>query len=210
MRFIDISIPISTEMPVWPDDDPVVLEQVSSIAGGADSNVSRISCTVHTGTHMDAPHHFIDNGQTIDEIPLHMLIGRAYVVDLADADEINAETLAAAGIPPRTRRILLKTRNSMLWSHARQGFNPDYVSVNPSGAEWLVGRGVRLVGIDYLSVAAYADPVPTHRILLGAGVLVLEGLDLSDVDQGRYTLYCLPLKIEDADGAPVRAVLAGV
>jgi len=210
MRFIDISVPISPQMPVWPGDGSVVVEQVSSISEGDESNVSRLACTVHTGTHLDAPRHFIEGGKTIDQIPIRRLMGRAYVVDLTEVDSITEEVLENAGIPVRTRRILFKTRNSELWSAGKREFTEDYVSVEPSGARWLVKRGAQLVGVDYLSVSAYKNPEPTHRILLGDGVLILEGLDLSEVEQGRYTLYCLPLKIRNADGAPVRAVLAGV
>ncbi|MBN1265351.1 MAG: cyclase family protein [Anaerolineales bacterium] len=209
MRFIDISVSISPQLPVWPGDDTVVVEQVSTIAEGDESNVSRMACTVHTGTHLDAPRHFIEGGLTVDEIPIRRLIGRAYVIDLTEVDLISASVLENAGIPPRTRRILFKTRNSALWTAQKQ-FTADYVSVDSSAARWLVQKGVQLVGVDYLSVSAYEDPVPTHQILLGADILVLEGLDLSAVNQGRYTLYCLPLKILNADGAPVRAVLAGV
>ena len=210
MRLIDISVAISPQVPVWPGDGPVVLEQVSTLDGDGSSNVSRLACTVHTGTHLDAPYHFIRDGMTVDQIPLKQLIGRAYVVDLTHADRITAEVLDEAGIPPRTRRVLMKTSNSAIWASGRAEFTEDFVSVDPSAAKWLVQKGVQLVGVDYLSVAAYDDPAPTHRILLSKDVLVLEGLDLSEVEQGRYTLYCLPLKILDGDGAPVRAVLAGV
>ncbi len=210
MRLIDISVTISPDLPVWPGDGPVVLEQISHVDAQGGSNVSRLECTVHTGTHLDAPLHFIENGLAVDEIPLKQLIGRAYVVDLTGAESITAGVLDQAGIPPRTRRILIKTRNSEYWASTDQAFREDYVAVDPSGAHWLVRKGVQLVGVDYLSVAAYADPAPTHRILLGSNVLVLEGLNLFEVEQGRYTLYCLPLKIMKGDGAPVRAVLAGV
>jgi arylformamidase len=139
-----------------------------------------------------------------------VLVGRVYVVHLPRADVLDARVLDAAGIPPRTRRVLFRTRNSTQWARGERGFRKDYIAVAPSGAEWLVRKGVHLVGVDYLSVAPFEKTEETHRILLGAGVVVVEGLYLADVKQGRYTLYCLPLKLIGSDGAPARAILVGV
>lgn len=210
MRIYDISVGISEQIPVWPGDPPVVLDQISSLEDGDQANVSRLQAVVHVGTHIDAPRHFIQGGGAIDEIPLKSLIGRAYVVDLRKAKTIDAETLEAARIPPRTRRLLFKTTNSDWWAKGERKFQKDFVAVEPSGAEWLVKKGVRLVGVDYLSVAPFADGVRTHRILLEAGVVVLEGVNLHKVSKGRYTIYCLPMKLLGSDGAPARAVLVGV
>jgi arylformamidase len=197
-------------MPVWPGDPPVTLKRVSEIAKGANANVSRLECGVHIGTHVDAPSHFIDGAPDVETLSLKVLNGRAYVIDLWQADVLDAETLDAAGIPPRTRRLLFKTRNSEFWPSEGSEFRTDFVGVDRSGAEWLVKKGVQLVGIDYLSIAPYKQSRPTHRVLLNAGVVVIEGLDLSQVSHGRYTLHCLPLKLMGSDGAPARAILVGV
>jgi arylformamidase len=210
MRIYDVSVGISPQMPVWPGDPPVTLKRVSEIAKGANANVSRLECGVHIGTHVDAPSHFIDGAPAVETLSLKTLNGRAYVVDLPEAEVLDAATLEAAGIPPRTRRLLFKTRNSEFWPSEGSEFRTDFVGVDRSGAEWLVKKGVQLVGIDYLSIAPYKQSRPTHRVLLNAGVVVIEGLDLSQVSRGRYTLHCLPLKLMGSDGAPARAILVGV
>ncbi len=211
MRTYDISLTISPELPVWPGDPKVVLKRVSKISDGANSNVSRLELSVHTGTHLDAPNHFLDQNQTtVDQLSLKTLTGRAYVLHLPDeVDLITRTILENAEIPPRTRRLLLRTRNSHEWAGQARQFNQDFVGIDASGAEYLTERGVRLVGIDYLSVAPFGDSRPTHEILLSAGIVVVEGLDLSQISQGRYTLYCLPLKLLGADGSPARAILVG-
>jgi len=209
MRIYDVTVGISPQMPVWPGDPAVQLERVEAIASGANANVSRLTCGVHTGTHVDAPVHFIDGAAPIESLSLKLLTGRAYVVNLPSAKVIDEATLAAAGLPPRTRRVLFRTRNSELWAKER-AFQTDFVAVDASGARWLVKKGVQLVGIDYLSVAPYGQSKETHRTLLEAGIVVIEGLDLSRVTQGRYSLYCLPLKLIGSDGAPARVILVGV
>ena len=209
MRLYDITVPIENGMPVWPGDPPVRLQQVSAIAQGANANVSSLACGVHVGTHVDAPHHFLDGAPTVEEIPLDALIGKAFVADLRRAAVIDASALERARIPPRARRILLRTRNSELWKRGERLFQTDFVGVDASGAEWLVQHKVKLVGVDYLSVAPYGNSRPTHQILLRAGVVILEGTDLSRVPPGPYTLYCLPMKLAGSDGAPARVVLAG-
>lgn len=210
MRIYDISVSISAEMPVWPGDPPVKLERTESIAEGANANVSKLTCGVHVGTHVDAPLHFIEGGKSIQDLSLKRLNGRAYVVHLPKARVLDAPTLEKAGIPPRTRRILFKTKNSTFWTRELNSFQTDYVAIDPSGAEWLVQKNVHLVGVDYLSVAPYGESVETHRLLLENEIVIVEGLDLSKVKQGRYTLHCLPLKLLGSDGAPARAILVGV
>jgi arylformamidase len=165
---------------------------------------------VHTGTHVDAPFHFLQDGKTIEYLNLNLLTGRAYVLHLPETDLITASVLDAAQIPPRTRRVLFRTRNSDLWVRKEPDFQTDFVGVSADGAKYLVNRGVKLVGMDYLSIAPYKQSRPTHEIFLRAGVVIVEGLDLSNVSQGRYTLYCLPLKLAGSDGAPARAILVGV
>jgi len=210
MRIYDISVGISSEIPVWPGDAPVRLERVQSMDAGAHANVSRFEAGVHVGTHIDAPLHFIPGGRSVEAIPLKSLIGRAYVIELKRAEVLDASTLEGAGIPPRTRRLLFKTRNSEYWTKGEPKFRRDFVAVDSSGAEWLVRKGVRLVGVDYLSVAPFGNGAPTHRILLEAGVVIVEGLNLAAVARGRYTIYCLPLKLIGSDGAPARVILVGV
>jgi arylformamidase len=210
MRLYDISVGISPDLPIWPGDPSLELERLSKIEEGENANVTKISCCVHIGTHVDAPLHYVEDGVGVDRLPLEVLIGRAYVVDITEVDTIDADTLDDAGVPPRTRRLLFKTKNSALWRSNRQDFHRDYVGVDSTGAEWLVRKGIQLVGIDYLGIAPFEQTTEPHQILLKAGIVILEGLDLSQVGRGRYTLYCLPIKIVGSDGAPARAILAGV
>jgi arylformamidase len=211
MRIYDISLPISPGLAVWPGDPPIVMDRVEKMEEGAHANVTFLHMSAHTGTHVDAPYHFLGgNALQADRLPLKLLTGRAYVLHLPDIDLITAPILEKAEIPPRTRRLLFKTRNSACWANPAHPFQSDFVAISPDGAQHLVERGVKLVGVDYLSVAPFRDSVPTHQILLNAGVVVLEGLDLSEVSQGRYTLHCLPLKLVGCDGAPTRAILIGV
>ncbi len=211
MRIYDISLPILPGMPVWPGDPQVIMDRVGNMDEGADANVTHLSMSVHTGTHVDAPYHFMGGeAATVDLLSLKLLTGRAYVLHLPDIDLITADVLEQADIPPRTRRLLFRTRNSDHWGNPSHEFHTNFVAINSDGAQHLVDRGVKLVGVDYLSVAPYGDSTPTHRILLSAGMLIVEGLDLSGVSQGRYTLHCLPLKLVGCDGAPARAILIGV
>ena len=210
MRTYDITLTITPQSIVWPGDPPVIMERTSSIASGDNSNVSHIRMSCHTGTHVDAPDHFLNNGKTVEALSLDLLVGRAYVLHLPDVNLITASVLMQADIPPRTRRLLFKTRNSEYWEKGSSEFHTDFVGLSVDAAELLVDRNVKLVGIDYLSIAPYKMGTPVHTILLNAGVVVIEGLDLSQVSQGRYTLHCLPLKLGGADGAPTRAILVGV
>lgn len=210
MKTYDISIPITRDIPVWPGDPDPKIERVGKIEEGDEANISRIAMGAHTGTHVDAPFHFIEDGNALETIPLNLMMGRAYVLHLPDVDLITADVLIKAEIPPRTRRVLFKTRNSDYWARGETEFQTDFVALSANGAQYLVDRGVKLVGIDYLSIAPFDDPVPTHKILLEAEVVILEGVNLSEVSQGRYTFYCLPLSLQGVDGAPARAILIGV
>lgn len=202
MRTYDITLTITPQSVVWPGDPPVRIKQTSSIALGDNSNVSEVSMSCHTGTHVDAPDHFLNNGITVDRLSLDLLVGRVYVLYLPDVSTITASVLMQADIPPRTRRLLFKARNSQLWADGMKEFQSDFVSLSVDAAELLVDRNVKLVGIDYLSIAPYKMGTQVHSILLSAGVVVIEGLDLSGVSQGRYTLHCLPLKLGGVEGAP--------
>jgi len=208
MKIFDISLPISPSLPVWPGDPPIGLEQIEFMDDGASANLSQLQASVHIGTHVDAPHHFMNDGRTIEQLSLDVLTGRCYVTQLPDGIEaITADVLEGTSLPADTPRILFGTSNSRLWSRGETDFQKDFVAITEGGAKWLVEHGIQLVGVDYLSVAPYSDPVPTHRVLLGAGVVVVEGLDLSAVPRGFYDLYCLPLKLLGAEGAPARAIL---
>ncbi len=208
MKIHDISVTVTPSLPVWPGDPAIVLERVSKMEEGEHNNVSRIASGVHIGTHVDAPYHFIADGKTIEQLSLDALIGPAQVVELpGEVRLIGAKELGAAGIQPGMKRVLLKTRNSQYWMQPGLPFQKDFTAVAPDGAAYLVEHGVQLVGIDYFSIAPFGDSVPTHRALLGAEIVVLEGIDLSKVPAGKYELYCLPLKLGGSDGAPARAVL---
>ena len=209
MKIYDISIPISPEMPVWPGDPGVKIEQVSKIAEGSDANVSHLSLGAHTGTHVDAPWHFIADGINLDQIPLDVFIGAALVVAFPNLDLITGPDLAKMDLPDDIQRILFKTRNSTIWSKGENQFQEDFVALSPDAAVFLVTRGIKLVGIDYLSIAPFKQSKPTHQILLGAGVVVLEGINLAGIEPGSYQLTCLPLKL-DVDGAPARAILTEI
>jgi arylformamidase len=208
MKIYDISVPVSPSLPVWPGDPAVVLEKVSSMDAGAHDNVSRLACGVHTGTHVDAPHHFMNDHRTVEMLALDILVGPALVVQLSlEIRLVTADVLEKAAFPAGTERLLLKTANSQLWARGETAFFTNFVGISEDGAEWLVSHAVKLVGIDYLSVAPYHQSIPTHRALLSAGVIVVEGLDLSAVTPGNYGLYCLPLKLVGSDGAPARVIL---
>jgi arylformamidase len=208
MRIFDISLPISPAMAVWPGDPPVVLERVSSMDAGAHDNVSRLSCSVHTGTHVDAPYHFLNDHRTAENISLESLVGPAQVIQIPDTvDLITATILDGCSLPGETKRLLIKTRNSRLWERKPNEFVKNFVGISEDGARWLVQAGLVLVGIDYLSIAPFKQSVATHRVLLKTGMIILEGLDLRAVSPGSYQLYCLPLKLVGSDGAPARAIL---
>jgi len=208
MTIYDISLTISPSLPIWPGDPALELELIESMDKGAHANVTRLSAAVHLGTHVDAPHHFLNDGRTVENLPLDVLTGPCYVTQLPDGIEaITAEVLDRTEISSEMKRVLFGTRNSHLWAKSESTFQTDFVAITEDGAEWLVEHGVQLVGVDYLSVAPYGDSVPTHTVLLKAGVVVVEGLNLSKIVRGFYDLYCLPLKIAGSDGAPARAIL---
>jgi arylformamidase len=206
MELLDVSVPIRSGMFVFDGDPPVRLDQVATLAAGHHCNLSRLDFGVHSGTHVDAPVHFIDGAGGVDAMPLEAMIGPALVVDATGLrDHIDGEAVASLGIPAGTERVLFKTANSRLWE--LDHFSPGFLALAVSGAQALVAMGVRLVGIDYLSVAPFDAPVPVHEALLGAGVVIVEGLDLRAAEPGRWELFCLPARIEGCDGAPARVVL---
>jgi arylformamidase len=203
MEIRDISVPIREGMPCYPGDPAVSLQRAASIADGAVANLTKLDFGVHTGTHVDAPLHFLEDGDGADALRLSSLIGPADVVDATGILDgpIDERALRGLDIPGTCTRLLLRTTNSELWESAE--YRDDFLSLDASGADYIVERGIVLVGIDYLSIG---DP-DAHRILLRRNVVPVEGLDLRGVDPGRYTLLCLPLPIVGSDGAPARAVL---
>ncbi|MDR3719350.1 MAG: cyclase family protein [Bryobacteraceae bacterium] len=203
--WIDISMPLLSGMAVWPGDSAVRVERVLSLENGDPFNLTQCSFTAHTGTHMDAPRHFLAQGAAMDALPLEAVLGPCRVVGIRDPEAVRPAELP--GDLRRGERILFKTENSFRHLHSGQ-FAEDFVYVSREAAEGLVAAGVRTVGIDYLSVGGFHhDLVETHLALLGAGIWIIEGLDLSCVEPGRYELACLPLRLIGADGAPARAAL---
>jgi arylformamidase len=193
----------------WPNDPAFKLERIMQQEKGDICTLSRISLSVHTGTHMDAPLHFVPKSPTIDEMPIEATVGRARVIQVRDRHAIRREELLEHEIPG-DERILFKTANS---DHAwnSDDFDEDFIFIARDAAEYLAESGVRCVGVDYLSVGGYKeDAVETHQALLGAGVWVIEGLNLSGVEPGEYELVCLPLKLVGAEGAPARAILRSI
>lgn len=207
MKIYDISVGIHPGLPVWPGDPAIELERVTEIGDHSPVNVSRLASGVHIGTHVDAPLHFIAGGVTVEQLSLEIMVGQAYVAEILTEGHIDRDALENAAIPQAVQRILFKTSNSNLWRSTPNRFEPGFVAVTESGADWLVERGIQLVGVDYLSVAPFNEGVPTHVRLLSEGIIIIEGLDLSQVEPGWYTLTCLPLKLVGSEGAPARAIL---
>lgn len=204
-QLTDITLPLSSHLPVYPGDPPFELHATHRIAGGDDYNVSRVSLGTHAGTHVDAPFHFEPGGATIDQLPLEILMGPALVVDMGERDRIDAAALTA--LEGRdVVRVLFKTRTS---GRLRGGdFPRDYVALTPEAAAQLVAHGLKLVGIDSPSVEPFGSKdYAVHHALLRAGIVIVEGLDLSTIAAGEYDFTCLPLLVSGADGAPARAVL---
>jgi len=201
--FFDITQVVSNELPVWPGDPPIVIETPR----GTIPSVSRISMGSHAGTHVDPPAHFIPGGATVDELPLGVLMGPVWVTHLAGPGPLTAALLEAAAIPLGPTRLIIRTDNSARMA-VNPTFDPGFVALAPDAADWVLARGIRLVGIDGPSIEPYKSPgEPVHHALLSAGVIIVENLALAGVAPGAYQLACLPLRIAGGDGAPVRAIL---
>ena len=208
MKIYDVTIAVSEVVPTFPGDPTVKIDVCAAIANGDPANVSQICLGVHTATHVDAPNHFIEGTRKVDELDLYKLVGECQVVELTEdvmaIEPHHIENLNGA------ERILFKTRNSHFWNEPEKGFRTDFTYIEPSAAKILVEKGVKLVGIDYLSVEKFgAKTFDTHYTLLEKEVVIIEGLDLREVPAGNYELFCLPLKIVGGagDGAPARTIL---
>jgi arylformamidase len=207
MKLIDVTVPLDGNVPVYPGNTPFALEATKRIARGDSSNVSSLRMSAHCGTHVDAPRHFFDGGPGAESLPLELLLGRTRVIEIESRTEVGRDELARHDLSEDVR-VLIKTCNSRLWGSPE--FRPEYVGVTEQGAHYLVDHGVKVVGVDYLSVEQFKTPgAPAHRALLGNGVVIIEGLNLRDVAPGTYEMFCLPLCVVGADGAPARVVLRG-
>jgi arylformamidase len=203
-RIHDISIPLAAGMSTYPGDPPFALESVQRF-GDSPVALSRLSLSTHTGTHVDAPSHFVPGGASVDQLPLEILLGKARVVELLERDQLDRADLEAVDLRDDLR-VLLKTR--MSGQLLKPGYHQDHVYLSEDAALYLAQAGIKLVGIDYLSVDRFGSTdFPAHRALLGSGVIVIEGLDLSEVEPGEYEMACLPLRVAGADAAPARVVL---
>jgi arylformamidase len=210
MKIYDLTVTIREGMPVWPKDPGVSLKLARSLARGDGANVTRIEMGAHTGTHIDSPAHFLRDGEGIDRIPLETLVGPCRVLDLTNIPgHVDRAALAQHDLGGMTR-LLCKTRNSQRWARGETAFDDGFIALVADGARYLVDFGVKLVGVDYLSVEPYGSKEhPVHLALLTTKVVILEGLNLADVPAGDYELIALPLKLKDADGAPARVLLRG-
>jgi arylformamidase len=206
----DVTVPIFNELPTWPGDPGVELSDWRRLANGDAANVSTLNLGAHTGTHVDAPAHFIEGAGKVEDLDLAVLIGEAEVVAVPEDCRAIDEAFVVAHCSLGAKRIIFKTRNSAFWSESKLQFHDDFTYLDLKAAETLVQRGVKLVGIDYLSIEKFdSGKHETHVALLSQGVIILEGLNLGEVPAGRYELICLPLRLRSnlGDGAPARAVL---
>jgi arylformamidase len=208
LKIHDISVEINAGLPLWPGDPKVRIERLLKIEEGANANISQMAMGLHTGTHVDAPWHFLADGVTLDKIPLDRFVGTVTVVEIHRSVRVlSGDTLTQLPTGLITEKVLFKTRNSDYWAEKPHRFHPDFIAIDLSGARFLIEMGVKLIGIDYLSIAPFRKGKETHEVLLGAGVVIVEGIDLSAVKQGVYQLFCLPLKLGGVEGAPARAIL---
>jgi arylformamidase len=210
MPIFDVTVPISNELPTWPGDPGVELSDWRRLANGDAANVSMLNLGAHTGTHVDAPAHFIEGAAKIESLPLEVLIGEAQVVEVPEDLRAIDEQFVLSHHTSGTSRIIFKTRNSAFWNESKPEFHTDFTYLDLKAAEELVQRGIKLVGIDYLSIEKFNSAKhETHLALLSHGVVILEGLNLSQISAGKYELICLPLRLRSSlgDGSPARAVL---
>lgn len=207
MKIWDVTLTLTEKMPVWPGDPQPQFIKKMQLEKGDIATVSYIKMGAHTGTHVDAPCHFIKGGGGVETLPLEILVGPALVIEALNIPLITKEVFEAHDIPKGTERLLIKTDNSEYWVKGVLEFDKSYVAISEDGAKFLVERKIKLVGLDGFSIAPFGDVVPTHEVILGAKIVVIEGLNLSEINAGTYTLCCLPIKIAGSDGAPARTIL---
>jgi len=210
MPIYDVTVPLRNELPTWPGDPAVNISDLSSLANGDSANVTGLNFSAHTGTHVDAPAHFIEGAAKVESLDLNVLIGEAEVVAVPEDYRAIDNEFVLTHCAPGTERILFKTRNSAFWSEPKLEFRKDFTYLDLDAARTLVQRGAKLVGIDYLSIEKFhSQDHEVHRALLSHEVIILEGLNLSKVPAGKYELICLPLRLRShlGDGAPARAIL---
>ena len=206
-KLFDVTVELSDKIPLWPGSPGMNLRWLRRIDENNPANVSELTIEMHTATHIDAPLHFIENGKTVEQLDLDILLGEAQVIYLPGIKEITSKDLENANIDSSIKRLLIKTDNSRYWENKDYNFHKDFVALTADAAEWIVAQNIKLVGIDYLSIQLFNDSPKTHQILLGADVIIIETLDLSKVEPGKYELLCLPLKIKGAEAAPARVLL---
>jgi arylformamidase len=205
-EIIDITYLVTNSIPKWPGGAGYSSKRLKSIPKDI-ANVSSFEIGCHYGTHLDAPLHFLENGKSIDQLELDILIGNAFVVEIFGKSTIGEKELEDSGIPTGCRRLLIKTDNQKLWFKQDSSFYEDFCALNERGAQWIVENNIELVGIDYLSIQKFADGPETHQILLSNNVIIVECLKLDKVSVGWYEMICLPMKLDGLEGAPVRAIL---
>lgn len=205
--YIDVTLPISPSLPVWPGSLPIRFDRVSDIHNGDPHTDTDIHLSAHTGTHIDAPSHFVRDGKNLSDFPIEKMIGPALVVEIPHVDIISEKDLAQLDIPADARRLLIKTDNSELWSNPNHEFTSEFVALDKSAALWLVGFGLDVIGVDYLSIQPFHHGPETHQILLGADIIAIEGLNLASITPGNYELLCLPMRLMDTEAAPARVLL---
>jgi arylformamidase len=208
-ELLDISLPTGSDLLVWPGNPPVSVTPQQRIADGDDANVSELRIGTHTGTHVDPPVHFVEGAAGVDAVPLDVLVGACVVVDARGRrGALGADDLSALDVAGDAERVLLRTDNSDLWRTLPVAFPDEFVCLSADGARWIVDRGIRLIGTDFLGIEQRgAIGHPVHVELLSNGVTIVEGLDLGEVEPGAYRLTVLPLRIVDGDGGPARAML---
>ena len=205
-KIYDVSVPIHSGMHVYPGDPRFRARPVRSLADGDSFQLHKIALGNHTGTHVDAPLHFLKDGPTITDLPLEVMNGRARVIQVHNTEKIDVPELREILLVDDFR-VLFKTKNSLLWN-SRKHFSKDYAYLTPEAAQYLTENGIKLIGFDYLSVDRYGDTsYPVHKILLQNQVVLIESLNLSEVDEGEYELFCLPLPLSGMDAAPARVIL---
>ncbi|HET6973945.1 MAG TPA: cyclase family protein [Pyrinomonadaceae bacterium] len=210
MPIFDVTVPVSNELPTWPTDPAVEISDFCSLAAGDGANVSMLNFGAHTGTHVDAPAHFIEGATKVESLSLDALIGEATVIEVPEEATAIDEEFVRKNYVAGTERVIFKTRNSAFWNEAKPQFHTDFTYLDLPAARWLVEQGIKLVGIDYLSIEKYGSGKhETHLALLSRGVVILEGLNLTGIAAGKYELICLPLRLRSnkGDGAPARVVL---